>query len=383
MIDIDFVATRQVLVGEGSIGQLPGTLKWHGKSNVMFIPYAGDAQAARDIVNSLEAAGCDITVYAEVIKEPDLAVIDKGAKLCCEKGCDVVVALGGGSVIDAAKTIAMISTNGGTAEDFQLNGREVKTPPLLFIAIPTTAGTGAEATKVSVVYNPQKGFKKAIYHTSMIADVTILDPKTTVGLPPAVTAATGADAITHAIESYTSVFANDFSRMYSLKALQLLADNIVAAYENPNDLAARQNMLLGSYFAGCAISAGTCLAHIVGQPLGAIFSIPHGDACSIFLIPSMELNREYALRDYVDVAKVLGIDAAGKTDDEIVTEGIAALRGIFARINAPRRLTQYVAAEDVDMSAVLDNIQTAMGHIKTNPRPVSRELFEEIIRMVM
>jgi len=383
MIDIDFVATRQLIVGADSLEQLPQTLKWYGKSKVLFLPYAADTATAQSIVKSLEEAGCSVTTYDKVIKEPDLSVIDEGTALCVKSDCDAVVALGGGSVIDTAKTIAMMATNGGIAEDYQLGGREVAVKPLLFVAIPTTAGTGAEATKVSVVYNQEKGFKKSIYHTSMIAEVAILDPKTTVGLPPAVTAATGMDAITHAIESYTSVFSNEVSRMYSLKALQLLADNIVAAYENPDDLNARQNMLLGSYFAGCAISVGTCLAHIVGQPLGAIFSIPHGDICSIFLIPSMELNRNHALKNYVDVAKVLGVDPSGKSDDEIVTEGIEALRSICKRISAPVKLTDYVAAENVDLPALLDNIQTAMGHIKTNPRPVSRELFEEIIRMVM
>lgn len=383
MIDIDFVSTRQLIVGADSIEQLPSIIKWYGKKSILLVTYSKEAAATKNACKGLEDAGYSVTIISDIIKEPDLSVIDEGTKICVTAGCDTVVAIGGGSVIDSAKTIAMMATNGGCAQDYQLNGREVTKQPLLFVSIPTTAGTGAEATKVSVVYNAEKGFKKAIYHNSMISEVTILDPKTTVGLPPHVTAATGMDAITHAIESYTSVFSNEISRMYSLKALRLLTDNIVSAYENPECLTARQNMLFGSFLAGCAISAGTCLAHIVGQPLGAIFSIPHGDACSIFLIPSIKLNKSFAQQQYVDIFKAMGVDSSGKSDDEIIDEGIEKLNSIVERIKCPTKLTDYVKAEDINMPAVLDNIQTAMGHIKSNPRPVSRELFETIILSVI
>ena len=170
--------------------------------------------------------------------------------------------------------------------------------------------------------------------------------------------------------------------MYSLKALELLANNIEAVYKDPGNLKARENMLLGSYFAGCAISAGTCLAHIVGQPVGAIFKIPHGDSCTIFLTPSMRLNMEYVKKEYVEIAKILGIETSGKTDEQVVLEGIERLEEIEKKIKAPVKLSDYMAKEDFDMEMVLDNIQTSMGHIKTNPRPVSRELFRELLEMV-
>jgi len=380
---VDFVTNRQVLLGEDTILEIPSVLKWYGKNKVFLVVFSAEAAPVKTVRESLEKAGVSVVLYDKVVKEPDLAVIDTGAELCVLSGCDAVVAIGGGSVLDAAKTISMLATNGSTTVDYQLGGKVVDVPPLLFIAVPTTAGTGAEATKVSVVYNPEKGFKKALYHTSLIAQVAILDPKTTVSMSPRVTAATGMDALTHAIESYTSVFAHDISRMYSLKAIELISKSIVKAYKNPEDMQARQDLLLGSFFAGCAITVGTCLAHIVGQPVGAILSIPHGDSCSIFLASSMKLNLDHAVAQYADVAKALGADPAGKSERQLAEAGIAFVEKLCVALECPSKLTAYVAADKIDIAYILDNIQTSMGHIKTNPRPVSRELFEELLHTVL
>jgi len=380
---VDFVTTRQVLLGEDTILEIPSVLEWYGKNKVFLVVFSAEAPSVKTVQESLETACVGVVLYDKVVKEPDLAVIDAGAELCISSGCDAVVAIGGGSVLDAAKTIALIATNGGATVDYQLGGKPVEQIPLLFIAVPTTAGTGAEATKVSVVYNPEKGFKKAIFHTAMIAQVAILDPKTTVSMPPRVTAATGMDALTHAIESYSSIFAHDISRMYSLKAIELISKSIVQAYKNPADIQARQDLLLGSFFAGCAITVGTCLAHIVGQPVGAILSIPHGDSCSIFLAPSMRLNLEHAIPQYADVAKALGVDPGGKNERQLAEAAIAVVEQLCAELECPTKLTEYVSADQIDITYILDNIQTSMAHVKTNPRPVSRELFEELLRTAL
>ena len=142
-------------------------------------------------------------------------------------------------------------------------------------------------------------------------------------------------------------------------------------------------MLLGSYFAGCAISAGTTLAHIVGQPMGAIYKISHGEACSICLIPSMELNLDYAVDEYAEIGRVLGVKEDLKSNKEIALEGIEILKRIADKIEAPKKLTEYVTRDSIDVEYMLDNIQGSMGHIKTNPRPVSRELFKELIERVI
>lgn len=380
---LEVAMNRKLLIGKDSIKEITSVLEWYGKKKVFLAVYHKEAASVKTAISALTEKGVPYVVYDSISSEPNLQVIDDGAALCSKEGCDAVVAIGGGSVMDAAKTIGMIATNGGSTEDYQLNGKEVTVPPLLFIAVPTTAGTGAEATKVSVVYNEKKGFKKAIYHNSMIADAVILDPMTTIGLPKKVTVSTGMDAITHAIEAYTSLNANAISRMYSLKALELLYGSIVTACEEPENLAAREDMLLGSYFAGCAIAVGTCLAHIVGQPVGAVYKIPHGDSCSIFLIPSMKINKEYALKQYAEIAVVLGVDGSNKTESELFDAGVTLLEQLCEKIGAPAKLTSFVSAEQFDMENILDNIQTSMGHIKHNPRPVSRELFQELLLAVL
>ncbi len=380
---IDFFTNREVQIGRNTVCNIPSILHWYGKRNVLLAVYDTEAETVKKVETCMKENGISFIIYDAVKKEPDLDIIDQGAALCVEKGCDAVVAIGGGSVIDTSKMISMLAANGGKTEEYQINGRKVEKIPLLFIAVPTTAGTGAEATRVSVVFNPHKGYKKSVYDDSMIATVAILDPMTTVGLPPHVTAATGMDAITHAIESYTSLNANVVSRMYSLKALDLLTHNIVKAYQEPDNLDARENMLLGSYFAGVAIAVGTCLAHIVGQPLGAVYGIPHGDACSIFLVPSMRLNKDYCLEQYVEIAKSLEIAGEEESGEAVFEKLTDYIEDLAKQVHAPTKITQYVERDKIDIDYAVENIATSMAHIKHNPRPVSRELFRELILSVM
>lgn len=380
---LEMVNNRKVLAGKGSLAGLGPALTWHGVSRAFVMAYDADAHSVELALQSLKEEGIRWVLYDRITAEPELADVDAAVHACISARCDCVVAIGGGSVIDCAKVVAMMAVNGGNAVAYQLEGRQVCRPPLLFVAIPTTAGTGAEATKVSVLYNREKGYKKSIYHTSMIAQAVLLDPVCTRGLPPPVIAATGMDAITHAIESYISNNATTVTRMYSLQALELLAGNLAAVYHDPSNETAWEQMLLGSYLAGCAIAAGTCLAHIVGQPVGAIYKIPHGDACSIFLLPSMRLNLDYATDDYAAVARALGVDLHGKSKREAATAGIDRLERLYEEIKAPRRLSGYLPEGQLHLSMVLDNIEMSMGHITTNPRPQTRALYEELLRMAL
>lgn len=377
---IEFVNNRQVITGAGVIAELGAAVKRVNGTKVFLAVFMPEAECVKTAIKSLEDENIPYVLYDKIVAEPDLEVIDNGAEICKAEGCDCVVAIGGGSVIDTAKAVAIMATNEGCVEDYQLAKKTFVEKPLTFVAVPTTAGTGAEATKVSVILNKRLQWKKSIYSNDMIAQIVLLDPTTTVGLPARATASTGMDAITHAIESYISLNANTFSKMYSLYSLKLLYENIETACKEPGNLVARENMLVGSYFAGCAISAGTCLAHQAGQPVGAMYHISHGDACSILLMPSLKLNMDYCMDGYKDIAPVMGINIEGKTDMEIVEAMEASLYDLCDRIGAPTKLTQFVKEEDVDMEKLLDNIKDSMGHLKNNPRPVSREVFEALIR---
>ena len=299
-----------------------------------------------------------------------------------DQHCDCTLALGGGSVIDTAKAIGMLAVNGGNVEDYQMNGKQVTAVPPLFIAVPTTSGTGAEATKTSVVLNNYNGLKKSLYHTTMIADIVILDPSLTTGLPAKITAATGMDALSHAIESYVSLNASPLTEMYGLKAIELINQSLKDACQNPGDLEARGNMMLGSYLGGLAITAGIGIAHIMAQPLGAMYKIPHGDACSIFLPGSMELNLDYAESRYANVAKALGVSKAGCTDRENALNAIRRVREIRREINAPVSLAPYIT-ETPDMDFIIETVKKTTGHITCNPCPLTEQLMRDAFEKAM
>ncbi len=380
---LEIIFNRTLHIGEGTLEKLPQLLKSKDKNNVLLVVFDGSSPFVVRTVELLKNNSINAIIYDKVKKEPDIQVIDEGVKILSEHNCDAVVAIGGGSVIDTAKAIALITTNGGSAEDYQMYNRPVTKEPVYFVAVPTTAGTGAEATKVSVIYNNNTGWKKAMYHNSMIAKAVILDPEAVVSLPPKLIASTGIDAITHAIESYFSLFANEITRMYSLKALSLLTDNIYRAYVNPKDVKAQENMLLGSYLAGYAIAAGTGLAHIIGQPVGALYGISHGEICSVFLPGSMRANAPYAHNYLIDIAKALGVDQAGKNEDEIIEAGIKRVEEIISSVNGPQKLTDYVPLETINIDRIIAGVQESMGHIKNNPRPIEPSVIRKMVEEVL
>ena len=217
----EMVFNRRLIFGENKVTEIPGILNWYNKKKVLFVTFSAEFDAFKKISSLLTDAGMAVVPY-EVKTEPTLQIIDHGRDIYVAEGCDCTIALGGGSVVDAAKVIGMLAVNGGDTEDYQMRGKAVTVEPPLFIAIPTTSGTGAEATKTSVVINNNNHLKKSLYHNTMIADVVVLDPSLTLALPARITAATGMDALSHAIESYVSLNATPITEMYGLKAIELV-----------------------------------------------------------------------------------------------------------------------------------------------------------------
>lgn len=376
----EMITNRQIIFGEGKLSELPKLLKWYGKKKVMFVTYGMHHKGYQIVSGLLRDAGIDFYSYEVRGGEPDLHIIDNGRDVFLAEGCDCTLALGGGSVIDAAKTIGMLAVNGGCTEDYQLRGREVTKEPPLFIAIPTTSGTGAEATKTAVVVNNNNHLKKSLYHTSMIADIVIMDPTLTVELPKSITSATGMDALSHAIESYVSLNANPMTEMYGYKAMELINKYLAKACFEPENIEARSGMMLASYLGGCAITAGIGIDHIMAQPLGGQYKIPHGDACSIFLPYAMELNLPYAAAKYAQIAKALGVYVEGQSDEENGRNAIARVVEIQKEIGAPSSLKGYIK-EEPDMDELIDIIKRTTGHITCNPRPLTEDLMREIFAM--
>lgn len=379
----EMINNRQVLFGENKIDEIPQILHWYGLKKVFFATGNSNPALRERIKKALEAADIEFFVYDQIKGEPDLHMINTGRDLYLAEECDCTLAVGGGSILDAAKVIGMLATNGGLAQDYQMDGRAVTTLPPFFIAVPTTAGTGAEATKVSVVKNNYNGLKKSMYHTTMIADVAILDPLVTVSMPKNLTAATGMDALSHAIESYVSLNATPISEMNGLQSIRLIKRSLEQACAHPEDVEARADMLLGSYFGGCAISAGIGIAHIMAQPIGAMYNIPHGDACSIFLPLAMEFNLDNATKKYADIADALGVAVHGDTDRANANRAIEEVKRIRAAIGAPDSLKPYLGEEAVDLDFMVETVQKTTGHVACNPRQVNKQVFRKIFELAL
>lgn len=374
----DVIQNRRVLFGNGKTALIPELIREVTDKKILILAFSETAKCVADILSLVRDAGIEYILDTSLHSEPSTLDIDRIAAKA--DGCGAVLAIGGGSVLDCAKAVAMLATNGGTVVDYQMNGKPIVNRTLPFFAVPTTSGTGSEASKVSVVYNPDNGLKKSFYSQYMIADTVILDPLMTVGLPESVTVSTGIDALSHAIESYVSLNATPYTEMFSMQAMRLVVKALKACVNDPHDVEARSDMALASYFGGCALNAGIGLDHIIAQPLGGITHIPHGVACAIFLPYAMEYNVEYATDKYCDIARVFG--AEGENSLALAKEGIARVRAFLKDLNAPDSIRQYLPA-DFELEKAVDIVVGATGHIKCNPRPVDRTIIRNTISKVI
>lgn len=374
----DVIQNRRILFGNGKTALIPELIREVTDKKILILAFSETAKCVADILSLVRDAGIEYILDTSLHSEPSTLDIDRIAAKA--DGCGAVLAIGGGSVLDCAKAVAMLATNGGTVVDYQMNGKPIVNRTLPFFAVPTTSGTGSEASKVSVVYNPDNGLKKSFYSQYMIADTVILDPLMTVGLPESVTVSTGIDALSHAIESYVSLNATPYTEMFSMQAMRLVVKALKACVNNPHDVEARSDMALASYFGGCALNAGIGLDHIIAQPLGGITHIPHGVACAIFLPYAMEYNVEYATDKYCDIARVFGVE--GENGLALAKEGIARVRAFLKDLNAPDSIRQYLPA-DFELEKAVDIVVGATGHIKCNPRPVDRTIIRNTISKVI
>lgn len=374
----DVIQNRRVLFGNGKTTLIPELIREVTDKKILILAFSETAKCVADILSLVRDAGIEYILDTSLHSEPSTLDIDRIAAKA--DGCGAVLAIGGGSILDCAKAVAMLATNGGCVVDYQMNGKPIVNRTLPFFAVPTTSGTGSEASKVSVVYNPDNGLKKSFYSQYMIADTVILDPLMTVGLPESVTVSTGIDALSHAIESYVSLNATPYTEMFSMQAMRLVVKALKACVNNPHDVEARSDMALASYFGGCALNAGIGLDHIIAQPLGGITHIPHGVACAIFLPYAMEYNVEYATDKYCDIARVFG--AQGENGLALAKEGIARVRAFLKELKAPDSIRQYLPA-DFELEKAVDIVVGATGHIKCNPRPVDRTIIRNTISKVI
>ena len=308
MKTFSFTGAKKIVFGNGSFAGLAEHLTELKVSRPLVVldgNLAGTGFGER-LSGLLDKAKIGFVLYDKVAPEPPIELADEGAKLAIRKKCDGVVGIGGGSAMDLAKAIAVLAANNGKAEDY-LGLNKVPGPGLPKIMVPTTAGTGSEVTFTAVFIRKKLKKKEGMNSPYLYPELALLDPELTLTLPPHPTAATGIDALCHAIESYTSINASPMSELLSLEAIRLISDNLRTAVHDGTNLEAREAMLLGSLYAGLGLAnAGVTAVHSLSYPLGGKYGISHGLANTIMLPRVMAFNLPGAQEKFVDIAEIMG-----------------------------------------------------------------------------
>jgi len=324
-----------------------------------------------DLYEALRKRGVSVSISEPVTEEPTVERVDKLAAFLREERAEVVISIGGGSVIDAAKAAAMMATNDGPTEAYQLKRREITSPPISHIAVPTTAGTGSEATRVSVLTNNALAIKRSVSHVWMTPDVAILDPELTVSLPLELTTLTAMDAFSHAIESAVSRGANSYTRHIALAAIERLSDGLPKCHTNLRDLDARLACLMGSCFAGLAMQQGLGASHSLAPAVCIVGGIRHSEAITALLVHSIDLIERALPGTYDEVKRAMGCDnVAGRLTELCEAGGVST------------DLSSY-GLKPSDSDAVIAAMNRYGSHRRTNPVEVTddwaRELFERSV----
>jgi len=341
-----------------------------------------NAGIARRLEETLENGGIEFTRYDKVEPDPRIEIALDATEAICSFGADLVIGLGGGSAIDIAKIAAILVANKGDIKDF-FGIDLIPNPGLKTIIVPTTAGTGSEVTPIVILSDETEKLKKGVVSPYLFPSAAILDPQLTLALPPHVTAATGMDALIHAVEAFTSKNAYPMTDMLARESIMLISENIRTAFADGANLNARSRMLEGSLLAGMAFAnAGVTAVHAFAYPIGAEFHIPHGVANSIMLAPVMEFNMMGNLKKFAEMAHLLGEHTGGMNDREKAIVAVKALRTLAEDLQVPGHLSEF-GITDADIPMLAEGVMKVTRLLANNPRELKKEDAERIYRSVL
>ena len=364
----------RIVAGPDSIEQIADIVKDYGASRVLIISDKGVARAG--LIDRpkalLEAAGIAVSILDDTPPEPEVEQANAIVTAAKNSGCDMVVGIGGGSAMDVAKLTAVLLNNDVTLREL-LDKAPIPRRGLPTLMIPTTAGTGSETTPNSIVLVPENELKVGIVSPKLMPDCVILDPKMTLGLPPAITASTGMDALCHAIECYTSKKGNPFSEMIALKAISLITRSIRRAFNTGTDIDARHDMLLGAMYGGmCIATSSTTAVHALAYPLGGKYRIAHGVSNAILLPFVMRFNAVGNEDKFRDVAVAMGLDV-DPADSKAATEKfIEAIFELNRDLQIPSDLKRWNITE-ADLETLVEGAAKVTRLLDNNPRPMDKD----------
>jgi alcohol dehydrogenase len=320
-----------------------------------------------------------IDVYSDVASNPTDVSVEEGARLAIEYGSDLIIAVGGGSVMDAAKVVGMLVVNGGRVHDY-FGYDKMNKQGLPLITIPTTAGTGSEVTIWAVITDTRRDIhvKDSVGSAMICPTVAIVDPLMTLGLPPALTAYTGMDALSHAIEGYYALAANPISDVLALEAIRLIVNNLPQAVFNGDNLKARDGMMLGSLMAGIAFSnSDTAAVHSLGEAFGGMYDLHHGLMMGILQPFVMDFNLMACPDRFVDIAHAMNIKSDGLSQIEIAWKSIEVVIRLLNMLKVPS--LKDLAVEEARFDHLAETAMKNLGTVD-NPRKMSKEGFAEILQ---
>ena len=331
-MDFQIVLPGKTIAGKGALSRA-GLEKYGSRPFIVTGKYTAKSPTVRELLKYVP----DGVVFDGITGEPTVDMINAGVAAYHDNSCDHVIGIGGGSALDSAKAIAAMSVLGGNIADYM--GREIdgEFPPM--ILVPTTAGTGSEATKFTIITDTEKDVKMLLKGDKLLPELAVLDYSYTISSPKSVTAATGMDALTHAIESYTSRRANPITDTFALSALKRIFANLPTAYNEPENEAAREQMLIAAYEAGvCINNASVTIVHGMSRPIGALFHVPHGISNAMLDIKCLGFAAQGAPRKFAEAARAVG--ASDKQDDTAAQDFLAALEKLCRAVEIPT-LAEY------------------------------------------
>ena len=383
-MSVRFVLNETSYFGKGAREELAGEIKKRGFEKVFLVSDKSlvDAGVTAKVEEILEKADIPYTLYSEIKPNPTIENVLDGVKACKNARADLIVAVGGGSSIDTAKGISIIMTNPDRADVKSLNGNSnTVNRGMPIIAMPTTAGTAAEVTINYVITDPDAEIKMVCVDPNDIPIITIIDSELMASMPKSLAAATGMDALTHAVEGYITLAHNEMSDMFHMKAIKMIFKYLAKAV-NEKDDEAIEMMGMAQYIAGMGFSnVGLGIVHSMAHQLGAVYDTPHGIANAMLLPTVMKFNGEVCYERFRDILKELGYPAEKYTKEEVIKTFVEKIQGLSEEVGITTTIKDY-GAKEADFEMLADKAMKDPCK-PGNPREVTKEQFIELFRKAM
>ncbi|WP_444147526.1 iron-containing alcohol dehydrogenase, partial [Blautia stercoris] len=375
----EFIVPGQIITGSGALTMAEETLKGLGKkalivTDKVMIQLGNCAK----VETALKNQGIDYAIYSEIVGEPTDTMIENGLKVYKENGCDFLVALGGGSPIDSMKAIGSLVVNGGNISDYMGKVIDVEMPPL--VAIPTTAGTGSEATQFTIITDTKKDIKMLLKGKVLMPKLAIIDPQFTMTAPPKITAATGLDALCHAVEAYTSRKAQTLSDSFAMSAVKRIFKSLPVAFKDGKNEEARIQMSVAALEAGIAFNnASVTIIHGMSRPIGALFHVAHGLSNAMLMKECLGFALEGAYDRFADLGRAIGVADATDEDKAAAEKFLSAIEGIVKELETPT-LAEFGIDKEEFFKVIDKMAYDAMD--SGSPQNTMREVSEEQVKQI-